>query len=87
MCTINMTFEVPESRHINIDALKHQMNGFFRLLISMPNIEQVENNADEQHVFDCFDGGGWAEDPRSVHEIADELYNGRLSERPTIEPW
>lgn len=89
MCTVNMTFEVPETMHINIDALKHQMNEFFRVLISTPTIVQSETikDIDEQHIFDCFDNGGWAEDPRSAHEIAEELYNGRLNDRPIIEPY
>lgn len=42
MCTVNMTFEVPESKHINIEALKAQMNGFFNLLLSMPSIVEPD---------------------------------------------
>lgn len=33
-----MTFEVPESKSIDIEALKKQMYGFFNLLISRPSI-------------------------------------------------
>lgn len=79
MCTVNMTFEVPETRHINIEALKKQMYGYLEFILSMPSITEQEEEVDEKHVFDCFDGGGWAEDPRSAHEIADELYEGRVT--------
>ena len=33
MCTFNMTFEVPESKHIDIDALKKKINAYFMSLI------------------------------------------------------
>lgn len=44
MCTINMTFEVPESKSIDIAALKEQMYGFFNLLISRPSIVKKEKD-------------------------------------------
>lgn len=47
MCTVNMTFEVPESKRINIEALKKQMNGFFNLLLSMPSIIEQDISAEE----------------------------------------
>lgn len=88
MCTINMTFEVPETKHINIEALKKQMHSYLEFILSMPNLTTKEDDdIDEKHIFDCFDGGGWAEDPRSAHEIADELHDSRVSNRPMIEPW
>lgn len=34
--------------------------------------------------FDCFDGDGWADDPRSANEIADELHDNRINTRQTI---
>lgn len=42
MCTVNMTFEVPESRHIDINMFKRQVNAFVKLIISVPNIEKVD---------------------------------------------
>lgn len=42
MCTINMTFEVPESKHIDIEALKRKINAIVQVIITMPNIEKVE---------------------------------------------
>lgn len=39
MCTVNMTFEVPESKYIDIAALKHKVNEFVKQLIAMPTSE------------------------------------------------
>lgn len=75
MCTINMTFEVPESRHINIEALKKQMHSYLEFILSTPNIEMPGKEEEKKYdmsFFDCFDGGGWADDPRSASEIADD---------------
>ncbi len=61
-----MTFEVPESKHINIEALKAQMNGFFNLLLSMPSIvEQTTTPAIEEN--------GWEASP----ELLDRLDKAR----------
>lgn len=43
MCTINMTFEVPESRAIDIEALKSQLNDLFKVIISRPSVLKKEN--------------------------------------------
>lgn len=42
MCTINMTFEVPETKHINIEALKQKINAVVLQLIANPSAEVVE---------------------------------------------
>lgn len=34
MCTINITFEVPESKHIDIEALKQKVNTYVKQLIA-----------------------------------------------------
>lgn len=44
MQTLNMTFNLPESKHIDIEALKKQINGFFGYLISVPGIVWEEKN-------------------------------------------
>lgn len=44
MCTINMTFEVPESKSIDLEALREQMYGFFNLLISRPSIVKTDTD-------------------------------------------
>lgn len=43
MCTINMTFEVPDSKAIDIVALKNQLNDFFNIIVSRPSILKKEN--------------------------------------------
>lgn len=40
MCIVNMTFEVPDTKHINIDALKKQMHSYLEFILSTPNIEE-----------------------------------------------
>ena len=42
MCTINMTFEVPETKHINIDALKQKINAMVMQIIANPTAEVIE---------------------------------------------
>lgn len=42
MCRINMTFEVPDTRAIDIDALKCQLNELFKVIISRPSILKKE---------------------------------------------
>lgn len=42
MCTINMTFEVPETKHIDIEALKQKINAMVIQLIADPNAEVIE---------------------------------------------
>lgn len=44
MCTINMTFEVPETKHINIDALKQKINAMVVQIIANPTAEVIEKN-------------------------------------------
>lgn len=39
MCTINMTFEVPETKHIDIEALKLKINAMVMQLIANPSAE------------------------------------------------
>jgi len=43
MCTINMTFEVPESKAIDIEALKSQLNDIFKIIVSSPSVLKKEN--------------------------------------------
>lgn len=47
MCTINMTFEVPESKHIDIDALKKKINAIVQVIINMPNIEKAHETKEQ----------------------------------------
>lgn len=87
MCTINMTFEVPETKHINIEALKRQMHSYLEFILSMPSPEEkIEEKKYDMSFFDRFDND-WSDDPRDSHEIAAELYDTRVNERPEIGAW
>lgn len=39
MCTVNMTFEVPETDSINIEVLKQKVNAFVAQLIANPGAD------------------------------------------------
>lgn len=87
MCTVNMTFEVPETKHINIEALKKQMYSYLEFILSMPNIEEkTEERKYDMSFFNRFDND-WSDDPRDSHEIATELHDARVNERPEIGAW
>lgn len=45
MCTINMTFEVADSKAIDIVALKKQLNDFFNTIVSSPSIRKKETTS------------------------------------------
>ena len=44
MCTFSMTFEVPESKSIDIEALKLQVQSFVSAVTAVPNIRKNEKN-------------------------------------------
>ena len=39
MCTINMTFDVPDTQSMDIEALKQKINAFVQQLIANPGKE------------------------------------------------
>lgn len=87
MCTINMKFEVPETKHINIEALKKQMHSYLEFLLSTPNIEdKPEEKKYDMSFFDRFDND-WSDDPRDSHEIAADLHDSRINDRPEMGAW
>lgn len=44
MCTFSMTFEVPDSKSIDIEALKLQIQAFVSAVTAVPNIRKNEEN-------------------------------------------
>ncbi len=48
--------------------------------------EEIEQTVNDMSFFDRFDND-WSDDPRDSHEIADELHNARVNDRPFIEKW
>lgn len=44
MCTLNMTFEIPESHSIDIETLKQNIQTYINLVISYPSILKKDNS-------------------------------------------
>ncbi len=89
MCTVNMTFEVPESKHIDIEALKRQVHAFISVIIDTPSVlkkDKAKISTEDMSFFDRFDND-WSDDPRDSHEIAAELHDARVNTRTEMEPW
>lgn len=42
MCTINMTFEVPETKGIDVEALRRHISAYFSFVISSPSVLKSE---------------------------------------------
>ena len=73
MCTINMTFEVPDSKYIDIDALKNQINDFFHVIISRPSVLKRDVNHSWTEEF----RGKWQDDNMTAEEFVKEIRMGR----------
>lgn len=83
MCTINMTFEVPEARAIDIDALKQNMQAYFNLLVSFPSILKKDNSMSESltdQMLERFAGCWHGEE--STEEIMDIIKETRQIRKP-----
>ena len=44
MCTLNMTFEIPESHSIDIEALKQNIQAYVNFVVSYPSILTKDKN-------------------------------------------
>lgn len=42
MCTINMTFEVPETMDLDMEALKEHIHAYFKFVLSSPTVLKKE---------------------------------------------
>lgn len=64
MCTINMTFEVPDARAIDIEALKSQLNDLFKVIVSRPSVlkRDVTKGSSLRNAF----SGNWDDNQDSV---------------------
>ena len=69
MCTINMTFEVPESKSIDIEALKKQINDLFNVIVARPSVLKKENN----HAWTEEFRGKWQDDNMTAEEFVREI--------------
>lgn len=61
MCTINMTFEVPETKGIDLDALKEHIRAYFNLVISSPSVLKKETKEEDKLTDELLDrfAGCW----------------------------
>ena len=73
MCTINMTFDVPDSKYIDIDALKSQINDFFHVIISRPSVLKKDINHNWTEEF----RGKWQDDSITAEDFVNEIRMGR----------
>lgn len=54
-----MTFEVPESKNIDIEALKRQINAFVQVVVSMPNIEKTDKDVKKEQSHNLLEDVAW----------------------------
>ena len=83
MCTINMTFDVPETKAIDIDALKQHMQAYFNLVLTFPSVLKKEQDAEDaftQQMLDRFAGSWHGEE--SAEEITAIIREGRSIRKP-----
>lgn len=80
MCTINMTFEVPEAKGIDVEALKQNIRAYFNLVISSPSVlvkDSISSDRQTEQMLNRF-AGCWHGD-----ESADEII-ARINESKSI---
>lgn len=80
MRTINMTFEVPEAKGINIEALKQNIRAYFNLVISSPSVLSIDTPSSDkvtEQMLNRF-AGCWHGD-----ETADEIIS-RINESKSV---
>ncbi len=92
MNTMTLTFDTPDPTLFDVKAFKETMyemaKQFFAKFSDTSAKEEVKENKSDMSFFDEFDkNGGWGDDPRDPHEIADELHDSRYNRDRTIEPW
>jgi len=93
MNTIHMSIDIPDKTPIDVESLKRQVTAFVTAIITVPNIlkkdaVKIEEKTTQYDMsfFDRFDCD-WSDDTRDSHEIANELHDARVNERPNIEAW
>lgn len=94
MCTINLTFsDAIISKALPTLKTKQEIKDWMQQVIEKALIKETDmieakkNHRQEYDMsfFDCFDNGAWDNESRSANEIAQELHDSRVNERPSIE--
>lgn len=82
MCTLNMTFEVPDSKAIDIEALKSQLNDLFHVIVSRPSVlkKEVAKTVSWTEEF----RGKWKDDYMTAEELVNEIRANRLSSKRNV---
>ena len=69
MCAVNLTFEIPESKFVDIEALKQNIHAYAAFLISYPGILKKKTETGKEHTdmmlkrfAGCWHGDETAED-------------------------
>lgn len=91
MCTINLTFsDAIISKALPTLKTNQEIKDWMQQVIEkalnkeadMIDAEKKKHQDYDMSFFDCFDNGAWDNDPRSANEIAQELHDSRVNERP-----
>ena len=73
MCTINMTFEVPDTKLIDLEALKLQIQDIVNVIIARPNLQKKETATSWTEEF----RGKWQDDNITAEDFVREIRNNR----------
>lgn len=94
MCTINLTFSdaiiskalptLKSNQEIR-DWMQQVIENALIKEVDMINAEKKNQKKYDMSFFDCFDNGAWDKETRSANEIAQELHDSRVNERPSVE--
>lgn len=80
-----MTFEIPESRSIDIEALKQNIQAYVNLLVSYPTILKKETGADKEYTEKMLErfAGCWHGD-ESTQQIMSVIKENRSFREPLL---
>lgn len=83
MCTINMTFEVPETMGVDLEALKEHIRAYFNLVLSSPTVLKKETTSSDRLTDEMLErfAGCWHGD-ESVEDIMDSVKECRTIREP-----
>lgn len=83
MCTINMTFEVPETMGVDLEALKEHIRAYFNLVLSSPTVLKKETTSSDRLTDEMLErfAGCWHGD-ESGEDIMDSIKEHRTIREP-----
>lgn len=81
MCTFSMTFNVPESKTIDIEALKKQINDLVNVILARPSVLIKESPTSWTEEF----RGKWEDENMTAEEFVREIRAHRNSVRDTVD--